>query len=89
MAVKLCEGGIGGDTKLIFAKESSFLLKIKKKKFTNISASAKKKMKNTGWCNGFVNYQQTFLKLFLYCYFWFVEPMVEHEVANFQYQKII
>ena len=42
MALKLCEGGIGGDTKLIFAKGSSFLLKIKKKKFTNISASAKK-----------------------------------------------
>ena len=38
MALKLCGGGTGGDTKLIFAKGSSFLLKIKKKKITNISA---------------------------------------------------
>ena len=40
MALKLCEGGTGGDTMLIFAKGSSFLLKIKKKKITNIPASA-------------------------------------------------
>ena len=40
MALKLCEGGTGGDTKLIFANEAHFLLKIKKKKILNISASA-------------------------------------------------
>ena len=28
MALNLCEGGTGGDTMLIFGKESSFLLKI-------------------------------------------------------------
>ena len=43
MALKLCEVGTGGDTKLIFAKGNSFLLKIKKKIFTNIPASAYKK----------------------------------------------
>ena len=39
MALKLCEGGSGGDTKLIFATGSSFLLKMEKE-ITNIQASA-------------------------------------------------
>ena len=46
MALKLCEGGSGGDTKLIFATGSSFFAENLRKKYEHSGYGIKKKKIN-------------------------------------------